>query len=142
MKPLETRRRFRAQLDMLRLDPDHLDPWSGWRAFKEFLKQEVEGSYDAASVQVRPEDDATSMFFMRQFTRREDGSSDAADVLLGRLIVELQYDSRQLAEQEVWTLDYPGLEEWAAVVEGERWFQALINQEPTFTDVYYDTGSD
>jgi hypothetical protein len=142
MKPLETRRRFRAQLDKLRLDPDHLDPWSGWIAFKEFLKQEVEGSYDAASVQVRPEGRATSMFFVRQFTQREDASSDAADVLLGRLIVELQYDARQLAEQEVWTLDYPSLEEWAAVVEGERWFQALINREPTFTDVYYDSGSD
>jgi hypothetical protein len=141
MKPFEARQRFRAHLENLRLDPDHLDPWSGWRAFKGFLKQEVEDSYDAASVQVRLEDDATSMFFVRQFTRREDASSDA-DVLLGRLIVELQYGSRQLAEQEVWTLDYPRLEEWAAVVEGEGWFQALINQEPTFTDVYYDTGPD
>ncbi len=140
MKPLETRQRFREQLTELRLDPDHLDPWAGWRAFKEFLKQEVEGPYDAASVQVQPEDDATSMFFVRQFSQREGRSSDGDDVLLGRLIVELQYDSSPLPEQEVWTLDYPTLEEWAAVVEGEPWFQVLINRKPTFTDIYYDGG--
>jgi hypothetical protein len=140
MKPLETRQRFRAQLTDLRLNPDHLDPWAGWRAFKEFLKQEVEGPYDAASVQVRLGDDATSMFFVRQFSQREGRRRDEADVLLGRLIVELQYELRRLPEQEVWTLDYPTLEEWAAVVEGEPWFQLLINREPTFTDVYYDAG--
>ena len=142
MKPLETRQRFRMQLEDLGLDPNHLDPWSGWGAFKEFLKQEVGGSYDAASVQVRPEDAATSMFFVRQFTRRESASTDAADVLIGRLIVEFHYDSRRVPEPEVWTHDYPRLEEWAAVVEGEPWFQVLVNQEPAFTDVYYDTGSD
>ena len=141
MKPQETRQRFRAQLSDLRLDPDHLDPWAGWRAFKDFLKQEVEGPYDAASVQVQPEhDDATSMFFVRQFSQREGRSREGADVLLGRLIVELRYDLRRLPEQEVWTLDYPTLEEWAAVVESEPWFQVLVSREPTFTDVYYDAG--
>ena len=140
MKPLETRRRFRAQLEGLRLDPGHLDPWSGWRAFREFLKQEVQAAYDAAAVQVRAEDSATSMFFVRQFTQREDARPDARDILLGRLIVEFQYDPRAIPEQEVWTLDYPDLESWAAVVESESWFQALVNQEPAFTDVYYDSG--
>jgi hypothetical protein len=140
MEPLETRQRFRAQLAELRLDPDRLDPWAGWRAFKEFLRQEVDGPYDAASVQVRPENASTTMFFVRQFSHREGRSSAAADVLLGRLIVELQYQSMSLPEQEVWTLDYATLEEWASVVEGEPWFQVLINREPTFTDVYYDAG--
>ena len=82
------------------------------------------------------------MFFVRQFTEREDAGSDAADVLVGRLIVEFHYDSTQFPEEEVWTLDYRTLEEWAAVVEGRRSFQAFINQEPGFTDVYYDSGSD
>jgi hypothetical protein len=104
MEPIETRQRFLANLEELGLDPNHLDPWSGWRAFKEFLKLEVWGFYDAASVQVRPEEGAGCMFFVR------------------------------------WTLDYCTLAEWATVVEGKPWFQALINQEPTFSDVYYDTG--
>src|SRR5688572_4912300 len=99
MKPLETRSRFRSQLEGLGLDPDHLDPWSGWLAFKEFLKDEVGGLYDAASVQVRPEDDATSLFFVRQFTQREDRRADAPDMLIGRLIVEFDYDSRAFAQQ-------------------------------------------
>jgi hypothetical protein len=103
MKPLETGRRFRAQLEDLCLDPDHLDPWSGWRAFKQFLKQEVEGPYDAAAVQVRSLDDGTCIFFVRQFTEREDASSDAADVLVGRLIVEFRYDREQLPEKKLWT---------------------------------------
>jgi hypothetical protein len=141
MKPIETRQRFRRQLEGLSLDPDHLDPWSGWGSFKQFLKQEVRDLYDAASVQVRPEGDATSMFFVRQFTRPETASADAADVLVGRLIVEFHYDSGQFPEQEVWTLDYSSLEEWAVVVEGEPWFQALINRDPAFTDVYYDAGT-
>ena len=138
MEPIETRQRFLANLKELGLDPDHLDPWSGWQAFKEFLKLEVWDFYDAASVQVRPEGSAGCMFFVRQFTQRDDGSSHAADVLMGRLIVEFQFDSRAVPEQEVWTLDYPTLTEWAAVIEGEPWFQALVNQEPTFSDVYYD----
>ena len=140
MKPLETRSRFRSQLEDLCLDPDHLDPWSGWLAFKEFLKHEVDGLYDAGSVQVRPEDDATSLFFVRQFTQRQNRRANSADVLVGRLIVEFHYEFRALADQEIWTLDYPTLEEWASVVEGAAWFQALINQKPAFTDVYYDGG--
>jgi hypothetical protein len=114
--------------------------WSGWLAFKEFLKHEVLGLYDAASVQVRPEEDATSLFFVRQFTQRENRRADAADVLTGRLVVEFDYKSRPFPEQEIWTLDYSSLEEWASVVEGAPWFQALINEQPAFTDVYYDAG--
>ena len=140
MKPLETRQRFRAELEDLGLDPDNLDPWSGWKAFKEFLKQEVRGAYDAAAVQIGPREEGTSLFLVRQFTEREDASSYAADVLVGRLIVELHYDLRQILEREFWTLDYPSLEEWAAVIEGEEAFQSLVNREPLFTDVFYDTG--
>jgi hypothetical protein len=141
MKPLQSRERFRSLLEDLRLDPEHLDPWSGWKAFKEFLKQEVEGPYDAAAVQVQPVDDGTAMFFVRQFTEREDTSSDAADVLVGRLIVEFRFQGRQLAEEELWTLDYRTLEEWATVVEGGPSFQALVGRDPVYTDVYYEADS-
>lgn len=142
MRPLDTRRTFREYLTSQSLDPDHLDPWSGWQAFKGFLRHEVGGVYDAAAIQFQPETDGGSMFFVRQFTEREDKSTDADDVLLGRLIVEFQYDALQVSEEEIWTLDYPTLEDWASVVEGGSTFQALMNLPPSFTDVYYDTGPD
>ena len=142
MQPIETRRRFREYLVSQALDPDHLDPWSGWRAFKTFLHQEVEGVYDAAAVLFERENEGATMFFVRQFTEREDDLEDAEDQLIGRLIVEFQFDVQQLPDEEVWTLDFPTLEEWAAVVEGTRSFQSLVNQAPRFTDVYYDTGPD
>ncbi len=103
---------------------------------------EVEDVYDAGAVQFHIEDEGQSMFFVRQFTHRADNTTDAKDVLLGRLIVEFQYEARECPEQEIWTLDYPSLEEWASVVEGEPTFQTLINLAPKATDVYYDIGPD
>ncbi len=142
MNTLDTRRAFREHLAKLFLDPEALDPWSGWRAFKDFLRMEVEHVYDAAAVQFQLEGDGPSMFFVRQFTQRATSSDDAEDVLLGRLIVEFRYPAHQLQEQEIWTLDYPSLEEWASVVEGEPTFQTLVNLTPTATEVYYDSGPD
>ena len=139
MKPLDTRRRFLEHLASQALDPESLDPWSGWRAFKDFLRMEVEDVYDAAAIQFQVEDERPSMFLVRQFTQR---ATDAEDVLLGRLIVEFQYDKGECQEQEIWTLDFPSLEEWASVVEGEPTFQALVNLAPKATEVYYDTGPD
>jgi hypothetical protein len=142
MKPIDTRRRFRESLATQSLLPERLDPWSGWRAFKDFLRQEVDGVYDAAAVLFERENEGVSMFLVRQFSEREDVGEDAEDQLVGRLIVEFQYDVQALPDEEVWTLDYPTLEEWASVVESTRSFQTLVNQQPRFTDVYYDSGPD
>jgi hypothetical protein len=140
MKPLDTRRIFREHLADQSLDPDQLDPWSGWQAFKQFLKKEVDSSYDAAAVQFGIGDDGGAMFYVRQFTERENNRPEAEDVLKGRLIVEFDYDLPAV-EGEIWTLDYRTLEEWAAVVEGDTRFQSFVNHVPTYTDVYFDSGS-
>jgi hypothetical protein len=142
MKPIDTRRRFRELLATQSLLPERLDPWSGWRAFKDFLRQEVDGVYDAAAVLFERETEGVSMFLVRQFSQREDRSKEAEDKLVGRLIIEFQYNVQPLPDEEVWTLDYRTLEEWASVVEGTSSFQTLVNQRPRFTDVYYDTGPD
>ena len=141
MHHLDTRRQLCEHLSSLALDPEHLDPWLGWKAFKEFLKREVADVYDAAAVQFLPEGDGGSMFFVRQFTERANQDDDAPDVLVGCLIVQLQYEAQHVPEDEVWTLDYPTLEEWASVVEGLPAFQDLVNRIPTYTDVYYSTDS-
>ena len=144
MKPLDARRRLEEQFESAHLDAHRLEPWAAWKTFKEFLKTEVEGAYDAAAVQLQGGDgeQGVRMFLVRQFTVRDDLDSDADDELLGRLIVEFQYELGGLAEErDVWTLDYRTLEEWATVVEGEPSFQTLINREPSFTDVYYDAGA-
>jgi hypothetical protein len=140
MKPLEARSALRAKLVDQALDPELLDPWPAWRVFKQFLRDvEVEGVYDAAAVIVEPEEDGTTLFLVRQFSIWEDGEyeDESEDVPAGRVVVEFRYEACQLPENEVWTLDYPTLEEWASVVEGALAFQTLINRTPRFTDVYF-----
>ena len=140
MKPLEARNSLRARLVANALDPELLDPWPTWRVFKQFLREvEVDGVYDAAAVIVEPDETGTTLFLVRQFSIWEDGEDEdeSEDVPAGQIVVEFRYEACQLPEHEVWTLDYPTLEEWASVVEGVPAFQTLINRAPGFTDVYF-----
>jgi hypothetical protein len=57
--------------------------------------------------------------------------------------VELRYSAayfQAFAPEELWTLDFPTLEEWASVVEGTACFQEAMARQPLFTEVYYDEG--
>jgi hypothetical protein len=140
MKPLEARNALRTRLLDKALDPQLLEPWPAWRVFKQFLREcEVEDVYDAAAVIVETDDDATTLFFVRQFSIWEDGEyeDESEDVPAGQVVVELRYDVCQLPDYEAWTLDFPTIEEWASIVEGESTFQSLINRTPTFSDVYF-----
>ncbi len=129
------------------LDRSHLDPWQSWRVFKAFLHREVEGSHDSASVQwgAFPNNvlagDEGSLLLVRQFSEQADW--DGEDTLVGRIVMELCYPIAQFQELgplEVWTYDFPALEEWAAVVEATPQFQECMARLPTSTDIYYDEG--
>lgn len=140
MKPLAARNALRAMLIENALTPELLDPWPAWRVFKQFLRQcEVEDVYDSAAVIVETEDDGTSLLLVRQFSVWEEGENgdESEDVPAGRVIVEFQYDVCAVPGYEAWTLDYPTLEEWASIVEGDQTFQTLINRTPTHSDVYF-----
>ena len=121
------------------LDPGQLDPWEGWKAFKAFLRLEVDGVHDAASVQASVDAEATphaaSLFLVRQFSNRD---YRGVDVSVGRVVIELCYDASVFPTEprlEVWTHDFATLEEFAAVVEGKAAFQAAMASRPLFTQV-------
>lgn len=126
---------------------DCLDPWQAWKTFKGFLRAEIEDGYDAASLQFLPADpdpdltDEASLMLVRQYTER--APTDGEDELIGRVVLELRYAGkhfRSLPPFEAWTLDFPTLEEWASVVEGQACFQEAMGRTPLFTEVYYDEG--
>jgi|GEM_PF-2009182 len=127
---------------------DHLEPWEAWKTFKQFLRSEVHDGYDAASLQFVPlepdgdPDDEASLLLVRQYTERD--ATTGEDDLIGRVVLELRYAAKHFLEfqpVEVWTLDFPTLDEWASVVEGMPCFQEGMAREPLFTEVYYDDGT-
>lgn len=128
-----------AALERAGLDPAALDPWQAWKGFKAFLRRELEGGYDAAGVQIaKDESDPTrcSLSFIRQLSARDVGGYDAP---FWSLVVEFHYHSSAflpLDEVDVWTLDYPTLEEFASVVEGMPAFQAAVAATPIFSEVF------
>jgi len=144
VKPTQTELELRRHLASARLDPDHLQPWPAWKVFKDFLHREVDAVYDAASFQYDPSDseDATevpAMFWVRQFTERDPDTNE--DELVGSLTVEFLYPPGTVPpheDAEVWTLDFPDLEQWSSTVEGTAQFQDAVSREPTSTRVYYE----
>ena len=142
MKPAYSEADLLARLQAAGLNPQALDPWETWKVFKKYLEAEVEGVYDAGSVQCGSfENEAGGndfcLFFVRQFSQRE-GLDDAP---LGRVIIELAYDVstiRPAAAAEAWTHDYRTLSEFATVVEGLPQFQSALNAHPKATDVYQE----
>jgi hypothetical protein len=147
MKLTQTEVELRRQLVSARLDPDILDPWPAWKIFREFLHREVEDTHDAVSFQYNASDndeaesdsEPPTMFWVRQFTERDAVTGE--DELVGSLIVEFQYDPDTMPphdDAEVWSLDYPDLEQWSSVVEGLPQFQDAINREPAATRVHFE----
>lgn len=128
---------------------DRLDPWEAWRDFKAFLQREVEDARDVGSMQFLPLDpdddeaDEACLFLVRQFSERTPGTG--ADEPIGRVVLELRFAAthfQALQATDLWTLDFPTLEEWASVVEGQPAFQEAMARTPLFTEVYYEDGSD
>jgi len=126
---------------------EHLDPWQAWKAFKHSLHTAVTDGYDAAALQFAPGSlnpaapEEARLFLIRQFTERD--PADGEDQLLGRVVVELLYPAEQFRRFEpvdLWSLDFPTLEEWATIVEGLPPFQEAMAREPSGSEVYYDEG--
>lgn len=128
---------------------DCLDPWQAWKTFKAFLRVEIEDGCDAASLQFLPVDpdpdlsDEATLMLVRQYSER--APKNGVDELIGRVVLELRYAGTHFASLSpfaAWTLDFPTLEEWASVVEGQACFQKAMARSPVFTEVYYDEGAE
>jgi hypothetical protein len=140
MLPAQAERELHRRLEGVGLSPDALDPWEAWKTFKAYLRTVAEGVYDAAAFQCGQfEDDGGGESFycllVRQFSQRE-GQADAP---VRRVVLELRYDVGQVnpgGPAEVWTHDFPSLEEFGTVVEGLPQFQGAMNARPKHTEVY------
>jgi hypothetical protein len=123
------------------LAPGALDPWEAWKVFKQYLHSEVHGVYDAASFQCGqfPDDGGEGESFYATFARQFSKWEGKEDAPIRRVVVELRYGLDQIrpgALAEVWTHDFPTLEEFASVVEGLPQFQAAMSITPEHTEVY------
>jgi len=141
MLPTQAEPELVSRLTAAGLSTEALDPWEAWKVFKRYLHAEVDGVYDAASFQCGPfpddggEGESFYVTFVRQFSHLE-GKEEAP---LRRIVLELRYDLDQIqpgVPAELWTHDFPTLEEFASVVEGLPQFQAAISVTPNQTDVY------
>jgi len=139
MTPAQSEGVLLKRLTKAELNPDALDLWEGWRVFKAFCAQEVEGVYDAASFQsgrfeVEEGGERICASIIRQFSER-DGDRDEG---VRRVVMAFEYspESAVDASAEVWTHDFESFAEFASVVEGLGQFQSLLNRQPLRTEVY------
>ena len=141
MLPTQAEQELVTRLTTAGLSPEALDPWEAWKVFKKYLHSEVQDVYDAASFQCGsfPDDqgEGESFYatFVRQFSRLE-GKEEAP---IRRVVMEFRYGLDQVRPgepAEVWTHDFPTLEEFASVVESLPQFQAAISTAPELTEVY------
>ena len=149
MKSTDALPGFLTAVDQAGLSATRLDPWSAWKLFKRFVHRELEDAYDTAAFQfvrfeLEPDGGYLAAFLVWQFTERDWGPGHhGEDELVGRLVIELQYpvpERLALPDLELWSMDFPTLEEWATVVEGLPQFQEVINREPIGSSVSYDHG--
>ena len=147
MKVLDTLRCFNTQIEAEGLTLAHLEPWTTWKLFKRFTQDDLEDAYETASFQFErfdedPEDPYVAVFFVWQFTERDESAGNGGDdEFVGRLVVELQYAPNTrflLPDTEAWAMDFPTPAEWATVVEGLPQFQEAMSHEPKATQVFFD----
>lgn len=140
---------LRSSLAKAGIDLQGPEPWDTWKVFKQFLREPVIDGYETASYQFLTSDsqpdlnDEALVLFIRQFSERDE--TDGTDRLIGRVVLELRYGARNfhdLPPADIWSLDFPTLEEWASVVEGQPSFQEAMARSTFFCEVYYEEGSE
>ena len=123
-----------------KLEPDHLEPWLAWKAFKAFINVPVECERDAASFQCSAEqDEAGAPHFFVEFVRQCSVTEGGEDTPVAGVGIELVYDLEQFPvsdDQQVWSYDYPSFAAFAAHVEALPQFQAAMNQHPSATELW------
>lgn len=138
------------------LDPDRLEPWTAWKAFKTFLREPVAAVEDAGYVEfgADPQPDGFwHLRFVRQLAvweRELPGRTPHPDDrpseipkqhVVREIIVDLAYDlARGLPAElrEIASGDYAAIVDFIAVVESDAVFQAAMAAESVGSLVYAD----
>lgn len=139
MRITDSEAELHRQLIAAGLDPEHLEPWEAWKAFKRFLATPMAIDDEGISVQCRREeaDEGEFMVYLqwiRQFAAVEAGT----DVPVRYVGIEFGYRPSELpfdGHIELWSYDFPALADFAANVEGLAVFQRALNVTPVFTEL-------
>ena len=154
MKLAEALPSLLAELRRNGLDPDRLEPWAAWKAFKTFLRQPIAAVEDACYVEFgtdEQEDGFWHLRFVRQLAvweRELQGSTPHPDDqpssdpdlnVVREIVLDLAYDpARDLppAVREIASGEYATAPEFIAVVESDSAFQAGMAAESVGSLVY------
>ena len=141
MLPTQAEQELVTRLTAAGLTLEALDPWEAWKVFKQYLHTEVQDVFDVAAFQAGrfPDEGGEGESFYATFVRQFSRLEDKEEAPLRRVVMALRYGLDQLSpslQAEVWTHDFPTLEEFASVVEGLPQFQAAMSAVPEHTEVY------
>ncbi len=127
---------FLAILASHGLEPDALDPWRGWLAFKEYVRAATDHRDPGVSIQVTVDPwRNTRLYLVRQVADPE--SEELTPV--GAVICDFHFVNREPpAEREFWTLDYSDFERFVNVVEQDPIVAALFLEQPGASDIYWE----
>lgn len=139
MRTIEVEARLTTMLEEAALDPAHLDVWEAWKVFKAFVREPVEADDEGITAQatrVTTTDglDLVYLNFIRQFTTVE----ETEDTPVGYVGLELAYewsDLKLAQDIELWSYDFPQLEDFMAQVEQLPIFHQAAALRPLESEV-------
>ncbi len=126
--------RFESELRAAGLDPDRLDPWEAWRAFKTWARQPVAG-IDADTLYVQlglldPTDDLRHVTFIRHL---EIADADGELQPVREIVCDLGYDAgpqTPTTDVELSSVEFTNLAVFFTAIEGRSDFQQAMALEP------------
>ena len=120
------------------LDPDALDPWRGWLAFKEFARTYDEQPDPGISVQIAPAGDhlPIHLYFIRQVLVQEGDRLEPA----GAIACEFVFAPRRHAPREwrEWSFDHSSFERFVDTVEQHPVVADLFVTRPMSSAVFWE----
>lgn len=151
-RPLDA---FRRALAERRLDPEHLDPWEAWKAFKVFVRSVEWADSEVIFVGLgieHPDDQFWHLTFVRELERvrsalppapllrEEDFEREPPEPEpLWDIVCDFSYPRSakfSTTRSEYASVDYSTLQEFVAAVEADSTFQAAVATEPVSSTVY------
>ena len=119
------------------LAPEALDPWRGWVAFKQFVRQVDEEPDPGVSVQISALGDRRpiQLVFVRQVLVRRGDRLEP----VGGVACEFWFAQRRTTPSafEAWSFDSPSFERFVDLVEQHPMFEDLLATQPLASAVYW-----
>jgi hypothetical protein len=120
------------------LEPETLDPWRGWVAFKQFVRQVDEAPDPGVSVQINVLGDRrpVQLVFLRQILVADRTRFEP----IGGIVCEFWFAPRRHTPSsfEAWSFDSPSFERFVDLVEQHPLFEDLLATRPLGSAIYWE----